>query len=72
VQDIVIWHEWQGRTADEIAADYDLALAEVHAALAYYFDHQADIDRDIKEDEAFVDALRSRTPSKVTPKLNGD
>jgi hypothetical protein len=27
-------------TADEIAAGYDLALADVYAALAYYFDHR--------------------------------
>jgi uncharacterized protein (DUF433 family) len=27
VQDIVIWHDRRGKSADEIAAEYDLALA---------------------------------------------
>ena len=69
VQNIVIWHEHLGRTADEIAAEYSLTLAEVYAALAYYFDHRAEIDRSIKADEAFVAALRQQTPSHLQSKL---
>jgi uncharacterized protein (DUF433 family) len=69
VQDIVIWHERLGRSADEIATDYHLTLADVYAALAYYFDHRAEIDRTIREGEAFVQALRAHTPSKVRRKL---
>jgi uncharacterized protein (DUF433 family) len=38
VQDIALWHERHGRSADEIAAGYALMLADVCAALAYYFD----------------------------------
>lgn len=63
VQNIVIWHERLGRTADEIAAEYNLTLAEIYAALAYYFDHHAEIDRSINADEAFATALRQQTPS---------
>jgi uncharacterized protein (DUF433 family) len=69
VQNIVIWHERLGRSADEIAADYDLTLADVYAALAYYFDHRDEIDRTIQEGEAFVEALRQSTPSKLEQKL---
>ena len=36
VQDIVIWHERMGLNADAIAAEYDLTLADIYAALAYY------------------------------------
>lgn len=36
VQNIVIWHERMGMSVDEIATEYDLTLADVHAALAYY------------------------------------
>lgn len=70
VQNIVIWHEWMGRSADEIAADYDLTLADVYAALAYYYDHQPEIDQSIRDSEAFVEALRQQTPSKVAQKLH--
>ena len=65
VQDIAIWHERLGQSADEIAAEYDLSLADVYAALAYYFDHRAEIDRRIAEGNALVEALRERTPSKL-------
>jgi uncharacterized protein (DUF433 family) len=63
VQNIVIWHERMGLIPDEIATEYDLTLAEVYAALAYYFDHRAEIDQSISESEAFVEALRENTPS---------
>jgi uncharacterized protein (DUF433 family) len=70
VQNIVVWHELLGRSADEIATEYDLTLAGVYAALAYYYDHRAEIDESVKEGESLVEALRQRTSSKVTQKLN--
>ncbi len=70
VQDIAIWHDRLGRSADEIAAEYDLTLADVYAALAYYFDHREEIDARMTEDRAFVTALRARTPSKRSQKLS--
>lgn len=69
VQDVAIWHERLGKSADEIAAEYELTLADVYAALAYYFDHRDDIDRRIADDHALARALRERTPSKVSDKL---
>ena len=69
VQNIAIWHEWIGRSADEITAEYDLTFAEVYAALAYYYDHQSEIDEAIKESDTFVNALRHKIPSKVAQKL---
>ena len=69
VQNIAIWHDRLGMTADEIASEFDLTLAEVHAALAYYFDHRAEIDQAIRESEAFAEALRQCSPSKVRLKL---
>jgi uncharacterized protein (DUF433 family) len=69
VQDIVIWHERLGLGADEIAANYELSLADIYAALAYHFDHREEIDRAIDESQAFAAALRERTPSKLTRKL---
>jgi hypothetical protein len=55
--------------ADEIAAEHDLTLADIHAALAYYFDHRRELDRAIEESEAFVEALRQKQPSKLRKKL---
>jgi uncharacterized protein (DUF433 family) len=69
VQNIVIWHERMGMIPDEIAAQYDLTLAEIYTALAYYFDHRAEIDQSIAESEAFVEALRQTTPSILQQRL---
>ena len=69
VQNIAVWHERMGLCADEIAAEYDLSLADVYAALAYYFDHRSEIDQSIAESDALAEALRQRTPSKVRQKL---
>ncbi|MBI4639240.1 MAG: DUF433 domain-containing protein [Candidatus Tectomicrobia bacterium] len=70
VQNIVIWHERMGKGVDEIATEYDLTLADIYAALAYYFDHRIEIDKAIEESEAFVEALRQHTPSKLRQKLD--
>jgi len=69
VQNIAVWHERLGKTADDIADEYDLKLSEVHAALAYYFDHREEIDNGLDEGEAFVAALRQSAPSKLKAKL---
>lgn len=69
VQNVVIWHERMGLSADEIAAEYNLTLSEVYAALAYYYDHRVEIDESIRADEAFVEELRRVTPSKLPEKL---
>jgi uncharacterized protein (DUF433 family) len=72
VETIVIWHERLGRSADEIAAESALSLADVYAALTYYFDHREEIDQSIAESEAFTVALRNSTPSKLMKRLRGD
>jgi len=69
VQDVAIWHERLGRSVDEIASEYELSFADIHAALTYYFDHREEIDRDIAEGEAFVEELSRRTPSVLQMKL---
>jgi uncharacterized protein (DUF433 family) len=59
----VLWHERLDLSADEIATEYDLSLADIYAALAYYYDHREEIDRSIKADEDFIAELRQRIPS---------
>jgi uncharacterized protein (DUF433 family) len=71
VQHIIIWHERLGLSADEIATEYGLSLADVYAALAYYYDHHDEIDRAIRSDEEFIANLIRRTPSKLSAKLGG-
>lgn len=72
VQDIVAWHESQGQSPDEIVARFpQLSLADVHAALAFYFDHRDEIRQHMADDDAFAESLRSQTPSRLVTKLAG-
>jgi uncharacterized protein (DUF433 family) len=72
VQDIALWHEFQGLSPEEIVGRFpQLSLAEVHAALAYYFDHRDQIQREIQEDQEFAENLKSAMPSKLASKLIG-
>lgn len=68
VENIVIWHERLGKSADEIASDYDITLADVYAALAYYFDNRPEIDQSLEESSAFVNTLRQKFSSKLAQK----
>lgn len=71
VQNVVIWHERMGLSADEIASSYGLSLADVYAALAYYYDHRQEIDEAILADESYVAELRNRIKSKLSGKIGG-
>ena len=71
VRQIVTWHDRMGVSADEIAADYNLTISDVYAALAYYFDHREEIDAATSSDAAVIEELRRSVPSKLKPKLPG-
>jgi uncharacterized protein (DUF433 family) len=69
VEDVVIWSEQMGKSVDEIVAEYDLTLADIHAAMAYYFNHREEIDKSIREGAEFVATMRRQTPSILQAKL---
>jgi uncharacterized protein (DUF433 family) len=71
VQNVAIWHDRLGRSADEIASEYDLELADIYAALAYHFAHREEIDVSIRESRAFIEEMQRETPSKLRPKMRG-
>lgn len=43
-------------TVDDLVEGFDLTPGQVHAALSYYFDHQAEIDEAIRESRAAAQA----------------
>jgi uncharacterized protein (DUF433 family) len=50
-----------GSSPEEIHLQYPhLSLAQIHAALAYYYDHQAALDQAIERQLQQVDALAAR------------
>ena len=66
VQHVAMWHERQGKSPDEILAEHPgLTLADVHAALAYYYDHRQQIDADIQSDKDFAAGLKAGLPPSL-------
>lgn len=62
VIEVVLDHLAYGWSADEIHEQHaHLSLAQIHAALAYYYDHQAELDRQIASDLERVRQLRATT-----------
>jgi len=58
VKDVVINHLHNGMELELIAADFELPLADVYAAMTYYYDHKREIDTSIDESSKFVDEFR--------------
>ncbi len=70
VQDIVLLHEKRGMSAKDILAEYPgITLADVHAALTYYFDNQQEIEEEFRRADAWADWVKANIPSKVPAQL---
>jgi uncharacterized protein (DUF433 family) len=70
VMDVATWHENMGMTADEIANEFPtITLADVYAALAYYWDNRAAIEEAMTAEDTFVEELRRRSPSVLADKM---
>jgi uncharacterized protein (DUF433 family) len=70
VLDIVVLHEMRGLSAAEIAFQYPgITVADVHAALAYYFDHHDEIQADFRNDEQWAKFAEANYSSLIKDKL---
>jgi len=43
-----------------------LSMAQIHAALSYYYEHQSEVDADIEHRERFVEEMRSQAKQQFT------
>ena len=60
VQDIYVWHELRGSTPDEIVANYPhLSLAQVHAALTYFYEHADAIRDQLRREKEFAESMEA-------------
>jgi uncharacterized protein (DUF433 family) len=70
VKHIVLDHQRQGMSPDEIASAYpSLTLSDIYAALAYYHDHRADIDTDIKADDDHWAEIQQQDSGRLIDRL---
>jgi uncharacterized protein (DUF433 family) len=58
VSDLAAYHTLAGLTPDQLAAQFDLDLAQVHAALSYYFRHKMAVDAEIRANADQADLWR--------------
>jgi uncharacterized protein (DUF433 family) len=62
VSHLVVEKRVEGWSPEQMRDNHPgLSLAEIHAAFAYYYDHQAEIDREIEESDRFVEEMRAKT-----------
>ena len=70
VADIVNWHLKRGYCPDEVVDMFPgITLADVHAALAYYFDHREEIEAEFEEEEQWEEWVKANCPSKIPPEV---
>ena len=67
VIEIAAEHAAYGWEAEEIhAAHPHLALAQIHAALSFYYDHKSELDEQMQRQMASYQRLRSEAEGQVT------
>lgn len=60
VTELVLAHLAYGWSPDELRFQFpSLTLGQIHSALAYYWDHRAELDKDIEQRLQSVDQLRN-------------
>ena len=63
VVEIVLDKMVHNSSPEEMHEQYPhLSLAQIHAALSYYYEHQAEVDADIERRDREVEALRAQQP----------
>jgi len=61
VQDIAIGSVYKNYSVDDLLKHYPhLNLAQIYAALAYYYDHKAEMDEMMRTNREFVEAFRAK------------
>ncbi len=69
VADVAIMYLKMGQSLELIAGKYHISLSSVYVAMAYYYDHQEEIERQIEEDSQFADHFQKNHPSRLQAKL---
>jgi uncharacterized protein (DUF433 family) len=70
VLDVVNWHEKRGYSPDEIVDMFPgITLADVYAALTYYFDNRQEIEEEFRKELEWAERIKATIPSKIPPEL---
>ena len=72
--ELVLDHLAYGWSPEELHFQHPyLTMGQIHSALAYYWDHQAELDQDIERRLQSIDhAKRTTIPSRLETKLKAE
>jgi uncharacterized protein (DUF433 family) len=51
---------------EQATQEFPLTLSDVHAALAYFYDHPEEMESQQREESRFDEEFRARHPNKIT------
>lgn len=57
IADLVAGHIYRGETPEELAINYALDLAQVYAALSYYYQHKEEMDEAFEREQRETEKL---------------
>ncbi len=59
VKDVYVWHELEGKSADEIVSEFPhLTMSSVYAALESYWGHRDEIEQQMDADARLVAEMK--------------
>jgi uncharacterized protein (DUF433 family) len=68
VLDVYVWHVLRGMSAHEICDQFpQLTMADVYAAMAYYWDHREEIEGQLQRAREIEEEFRKQTPAAPIP-----
>jgi uncharacterized protein (DUF433 family) len=69
VMDVAARVRFHHETPQQIADGFEITMAQVHAALAYYFAHQAAIDHELDDEIALITDAKEKGLGQRRPPL---
>src|SRR5258708_37423405 len=71
VSDLVTAMLFHQQSPDDLASNFALSLAQVYAALSYYYQHKAEINDEIRQRRALSADLKEKRVGSRHPSLFG-
>jgi uncharacterized protein (DUF433 family) len=65
VRHVYVWYDLMGKSDEEIASEYGLSLAQIHAALTYAYEHLDEIREAIRKEDEFIEEYKKQHPSRL-------
>ena len=63
----VVMDVQNGMTPEQVHDAYPhLSMAQIHAALAYYYDHKEQVDAEIEEGRRLFEEFKAKNPKRMT------